>query len=184
MRPDGQLWDKLRVSGVELRLHLNSAHPTAMRPAVAKEFKRVVDVKFGVRAPLGFVWSHLAEIEKWPSWAKHIRSISISPPGPLSLKTHATLRLSNGVKTSFRMIEFDPPRHWKWAGSFLGAQILYDHIFDQKEPEQTMVRFTVDVSGGFGVLVRGIFGSIYRRNLSRAVPLLIAEIEAAARAKS
>ncbi len=78
------------------------------------------------------------------------------------------------------MIEFDPPRHWKWAGSFLGAQILYDHIFAQKESGQTLVRFTVDVSGGFGVLIRGIFGSVYRRNLGRAVPLLIGEIEAAA----
>ncbi len=46
-----------------------------------------------------------------------------------------------------------------------------------------LVRFTVDVSGGFGVLIRGIFGSIYRRNLGRAVPLLIGEIESAARPK-
>jgi uncharacterized membrane protein len=150
---------------------------------VTTTFKRVVDESFIVRAPLDFVWNHVARVEEWPSWAKHIRSISISPSGSLSLQTNATLRLSNGVKTSFEMIEFDPPHHWKWAGSFLGAQILYNHIFARKEHGETLVRFTVDVSGGIGVLVRGIFGSIYRRNLSRAVPLLIAEIEAAARSK-
>jgi hypothetical protein len=113
----------------------------------------------------------------------HIRSISISSPGPRSLRTHATLWLSNGVKTSFQVIEFDPPRHWKWAGSFLGAQILYDHIFVQEEPEVTKVRFTMDVSGGIGVLIRGVFSNVYRRNLLRAVLLLVAEIEFAARSR-
>lgn len=78
------------------------------------------------------------------------------------------------------MIEFDPTRHWKWAGSFLGSQILYDHIFSQTEPGQTSVRFTVDVDGGPGALLRGIFGRIYRKNLERAVPLLVQEIEAIA----
>jgi uncharacterized membrane protein YdcZ (DUF606 family) len=79
------------------------------------------------------------------------------------------------------MIEFDPPRHWKWAGSFLGSQVVYDHIFSQNKPGQTTVRFTVDVGGGVGALLRGIFGRIYRKNLARAVPLLVQEIEAVAR---
>ena len=78
------------------------------------------------------------------------------------------------------MIEFNAPRHWKWVGSFLGSQILYDHIFSQTDPGQTTVRFTVDVGGGPGALLRGIFGRIYRKNLERAVPLLVQEIEAAA----
>jgi hypothetical protein len=78
------------------------------------------------------------------------------------------------------MIEFDPPRHWKWAGPFLGSQILCDHIFSQNEPGQTTVRFTVDGAGGPGALFRGIFGRVHRENLERAVPLLVREIEAAA----
>jgi hypothetical protein len=81
---------------------------------------------------------------------------------------------------AFQTIEFDPPRHWKWVGSFLGSAILYDHIFSQSEPGQTTVRFTVDVGGGPGALLRGILGQIYRKNLERAVPLLVREIEATA----
>ncbi len=142
--------------------------------------KRVVDKSFIVRAPLEVAWNHLAKVEQWPSWAKHIRSVVKSPPGPLSSDSRATLRLSNGVRTTFQMIEFDPPRHWKWVGPFLGSQILYDHIFSQSEPRQTTIRFTVDVAGGPGVLFRGIFGRIYRKNLERAVPLLVQEIEATA----
>jgi uncharacterized membrane protein len=143
--------------------------------------KRVVDKSFTVKAPLEVTWNHLAGIEEWPSWAKHIRSVVKSPPGPISSDSQGTLKLSNGVRTSFQMIEFDPPRHWKWAGSFLGSQVIYDHIFSQNEPGQTTVRFTVDVDGGAGALLRGIFGRIYRKNLARAVPLLVQEIEAVAK---
>ena len=143
-----------------------------------KTFKRVVDKTFVVRAPSDVTWNHLAKVEQWPSWAKHIRSVVTSPPGPLSSNSRTKLKLSNGIKTTFQMIEFDPPHHWKWAGSFLGSQILYDHIFSQTEPSRTTVRFTVDVGGRPGRFIRGIFGRIYRRNLERAVPLLIQEIEA------
>ncbi len=142
--------------------------------------KRVVDKSFIVRAPLDVAWNHLAMVERWPSWAKHIRSVVQSPPGALSPDSRATLRLTNGVRTTFQMVEFDPPRHWKWVGPFLGSQIFYGHIFSQNEPGQTTVRFTVDVAGGPGALFHGIFGRIYRKNLERAVPLLVQEIEAAA----
>jgi hypothetical protein len=153
-------------------------------PAPREEtLKRVVDKSFAVRAPLEVAWNHLAQIEGWSSWAKHIRSVVKSPPGPLSRDTHGTLRLANGVRTTFRMIEFEPPRHWKWAGSFLGSEILYDHIFSEDKPNQTTIRFTVDAGGGSAVFIRGIFGWIYRKNLERAVPLLIQEIEGAIAAK-
>jgi hypothetical protein len=37
--------------------------------------KRIVERVFTVRAPLALVWGHLAAVEKWPSWAKHIRRL-------------------------------------------------------------------------------------------------------------
>jgi uncharacterized membrane protein len=140
--------------------------------------KRIVDKTFSVRAPLALAWDHLAEVEKWPSWAKHIRSVVKSPPGPLCSESQGTFRLSNGVKTSFRMTEFEPLKHWKWVGKFLGAAILYDHIFTKSASAQTTIRFVVDADGWSVPLIAGIFGRIYRRNLDRAVPLLIREIEA------
>lgn len=149
-------------------------------PTVREILKRVVDKSFIVRAPLEVAWNHLARVEEWPSWAKHIRSVGQSPPGALSPHSRATLRLTNGVRTTFQMIEFDPPRHWKWAGIFLGSRVLYDHIFSENEPCRTTIRFTVVVAGGLGSLFSGIFGRIYRKNLESAVPLLVQEIEAAA----
>ena len=143
--------------------------------------KRVIDRSFKVRAPLEVAWKQLGEIERRPSWAKHIRSAVKSPPGPLSRDTRARLKLSDGVRTTFQMVGFEALRHWKWAGPFLGSQIFYDHLFSQDEPGQTSIRFAVDSRGrGPGALFHGIFAKIYRKNLDRAVPALIQEIEAAA----
>jgi len=102
------------------------------------------------------------------------------PPGPLSSSSRGTLRLANGITTTFEMTEFERLRHWKWAGRLLGTEILYDHIFSQPEPGQTTIRFTVDITGALGVFIGGIFGRIYRRNLERAIPLLVRQIEAVA----
>jgi len=146
--------------------------------------KRVVDVSFVVRAPLQVAWDHLADVEHWPSWAKHIRSVVKSAPGALSPHTRGTLKLVNGMSTTFSMTEFVPLQHWEWVGSLLGSHVLYDHIFFQDQTGHTRIRFTVVVTGGLGVLVSGVFGRIYRRNLARAVPLLVEEIERAARLKS
>jgi hypothetical protein len=139
--------------------------------------RRIVEKSFVVRAPLEVTWKHLAEVEKWPSWAKHIRSVVKSPPGPLGPSTCGTLKLANGAKVTFQMIEFEPPRHWKWVGPFLGSQVFYDHIFAEDKPGETTVRFRADIAGWTAAVLGRLFGSLYKRNLDRAVPLLIEEIE-------
>jgi hypothetical protein len=143
--------------------------------------KRLIDESFEVAVPLSLAWDHLAQVENWPTWAKHIKSVVRTPAGPLSIDTQATVRLTNGMTSTFKMIEFAPPSHWKWRGSLLGAQIYYDHVFSEIAPGQTGVQFTVDASGRQVTILGGIFASMYRRNLRGAVPLLIAEIEALAR---
>ena len=63
------------------------------------------------------------------------------------------------------------------------VEVAYDHIFSESGPAQTTIRFVVDAEGWSLPLVGGIFRRIYRKNLDRAVPLLIQEIEAAASLK-
>jgi hypothetical protein len=139
--------------------------------------KRVVDRTFTVRAPLAAAWEHLRRVERWPSWAKHIRHAAVEPPGLLGPASRGTFKLSNGMRTTFQMVEFHPQESWKWIGTFLGAAIHYDHVFEPVAPGETRIRFTVDSTGGLTPLVGGIFGWIYRRNLDRAIPRLTAEIE-------
>ena len=123
--------------------------------------KRLIDESFEVAEPESLAWDHLAQVENWPTWAK-IKSVVRTPAGPLSIDTQATVPLTNGMTSKFRMIEFAPPRHWKWRGSLLGAQIYYDYVFSEVATGQSGVRFTVD-SSGWQV---AIFGRNLRKHLS------------------
>lgn len=124
------------------------------------------------------VWAHLARLAEWPSWARHIRSVEASPPGPLTPATVGVIRLTNGIRSRFAMTKLDPPRSWTWDGRFLWMPIRYDHVFEELGPGRTRVTFDVFAGGlGNGTLGR-LFAWIYGKNLDRAIPLLAAEIAA------
>ena len=65
--------------------------------------------EFKVDIPREKAWQHLARVEQWPSWAKHIKHVEMTPAGELGPKSTGIIHLSNGVKSAFRMTEFNPP---------------------------------------------------------------------------
>jgi hypothetical protein len=134
--------------------------------------------EFIVNRPVETAWQYLARIDKWPSWARHIKQIEMQPPGALGPKSTGLIHLRNGVKPAFTVTEFNPYRNWKWVGKFLWATVHYDHLFEEQNSTQTKFTWIVEASG-FGVSVIGrLFGMIYKKDLDRAIPLLVAEINA------
>jgi hypothetical protein len=93
--------------------------------------KRLIDESFEVAVSPSLTWDHLAQVENWPTWAKHIKSVVRTPAGPLSIDTQATVRLTNGMTSTFKMIEFAPPFHWKWSGSLLVSPNLLRSRFSR-----------------------------------------------------
>jgi hypothetical protein len=133
--------------------------------------------EFTVRVPSETAWDHLACIEHWPSWAPHIKRIELQPPGQVGPHSTGVLHLTNGMKPTFRVTEFNPPRSWKWVGAFLWLTVLYDHRFEPLEGERTKLTFIVEAKGFGARLLGRPFAWIYRKNLEKAIPLLIAEME-------
>ena len=132
--------------------------------------------EFTVELPLEKAWQHLARVEQWPSWAKHIKQVEVQPPGELGPESTGRFHLSNGLKPVFTMTEFNPYRNWKWVGGFLWLTIYYDHRFENLNPTQT--KLTWELQGkGFGVSLLGrLFAKIYSKGLDRAIPLLVEEM--------
>lgn len=123
-------------------------------------------------------WQHLARVEQWPSWAKHIKQVEMQPPGELGPESTGRLHLSNGLKPVFKVTEFNPYRNWKWVGNFLWLTVHYDHHFEELNPTQTKLTWVIEAKG-FGVSVIGrLFAKIYSKNLDRAIPLLVEEMDA------
>jgi hypothetical protein len=136
--------------------------------------------EFTVNLPLEQAWRHMARVEHWPSWARHIRQVEVQPPGELGPESTGRIHLNNGVKPVFRVTEFNPYRNWKWVGGFLWLTIHYDHQFEELNAGQTRLTWVIEATG-FGVSVLGrLFAWFYSRTLDRAIPLLIAEMNTTA----
>ena len=136
--------------------------------------------EFTVDLPLSRAWEHLAQIEQWPSWAPHIKRIELQPPGELRQQSTGILHLKNGMRPTFRVTEFNLPHNWIWVGNFLWATVIYDHQFEPLDAGHTKLTWIV-AAKGFGASILGrLFARIYRVSLDRAIPLLIAEMNASA----
>jgi hypothetical protein len=145
----------------------------------------LIQREFVVDVPLEQAWDHLARVEAWPSWAEHIKSVTIEPPGKLSLSTVGVLRLTNplrsgwpGMKARFAMTAFAPKSHWTWVGKFLWLTVHYDHRFEPINDARTKIQFIIEARG-FGVSVIGKpFAAVYSKNLDKAIPNLVAGMNA------
>ncbi len=123
-------------------------------------------------------WAHLSRVEAWPSWARHLRSARLEPPGLLGPASSGVFVLGPGIPTRFAMTEWDPPRRWKWHGRFLWLRVGYDHRFEPLPGGGTRLVLEVDASGPAAGSLGRLFARVYGRNLDRALPLLAAEMEA------
>jgi hypothetical protein len=119
----------------------------------------LIERDFTVNLPLAKAWQHLARVDQWPTWAHHIKHIEINPGGELGIHSSGLNVLANGIKSTFRMTEFNPGQNWKWVGPFLWMTIHYDHPFEVLSSTQTRLKFVIEASG-FGVFGRVFAGSI------------------------
>ena len=132
----------------------------------------LVNRDFVVDASIEIAWAHFGKIEQWPSWAKHIKDVKLSPSGDISHNSVGSLRLTNGIESEFRVTEFQLHHNWKWKGPFLWMRMEYDHRFEPLGYDKT--KFTWIIEGeGIGVSTIGrVFAWQYKRNLNKAIPLL------------
>ena len=133
--------------------------------------------EFRVAAPVRKAWDHLSHVSRWPSWAQHIRAIEVEPAGAIQLGSRGRIRLKNGVKSEFTVVEVNELSNWKWVGRFLWLMVHYDHRFEPSGGGHTRLVWIISAEGA-GVKTLGrIFAVVYRRSMERAIPFLVAEME-------
>jgi Polyketide cyclase / dehydrase and lipid transport len=134
--------------------------------------------EFTVDVPLDRAWDHLARVEHWPSWARHIKRVALEPPGMLMEVSTGAFRLAGGARSTFRMEIYERPRRWQWVGRFLTISVHYDHRFAPLDSEHTRLLWTVAAVGPGSATIGRVFAAIYARNLDKAIPNLQAELRA------
>jgi len=134
--------------------------------------------EFTVELPVEEAWRHLARVEQWPSWAKHIKQVELQPAGELALESTGRMVLTNGLKPAWKVTEFEPYRNWKWVGGFLWLTVYYDHRFEALNPTQTKITFVVEAKGFSRSVIGRLFGKIYSKIMDRAIAMLVQEMYA------
>ena len=138
--------------------------------------RELVKRKFVVDVPLQRAWDHLANVEAWTTWAKHIKRVELDPPGPLTDHSAGLFRLAGGARSTFHMEDYEPPTRWQWVGRFLTADVHYDHRFETIDNRHTRLVWTVIADGPGESSLGRVFGAIYARNLDKAIPNLQREL--------
>jgi hypothetical protein len=143
----------------------------------ARMMLRVLERTFVAKTSAEQAWAHLENVEQWPSWARHIRRITLNPRGPLRENSEGVIYLTNGLRSTFRMEAINPITNWRWGGSFLWLAVHYDHRFEPMSNEGSKITFTIDVEGVGAAIFGRVFAAIYAVSLDRAIPILVRELE-------
>ena len=137
---------------------------------------RLLEREFEVPVSLEEAWGFLARVEEWPQWARHIRRIDLAPEGEVRPGSTGCIHLRNGIRSTFRVREFQRGKNWKWVGPFLWLTVHYDHRFEAVTPSRTQLSWVVDAEGVGAAVFGRLFAALYARNLDKAIPALVASI--------
>jgi len=139
--------------------------------------REVVREQVIVDRPDEVAWNHLAALERWPTWAGHIRRMDPTPPGALTASTSVILFMRRGPRTTMTVTEYEPPRRWVWEGRSLRTVTRFEHRFERLGDASTRIWFLAWMGGPFARLGGWWFGRMMKRYLAIALPKLKAEIE-------
>jgi hypothetical protein len=123
-------------------------------------------------APPDAVWDVLADVDHWPqNFTPHLKAAHLD--GPLAVAASGWVQTTMPLPRSrFTVTSVDAGRSWAWRGRLLWLTMDYDHRI---EPTASgcRVTFDVDLDGPLAFVARGIGRPVYRRQIERALDLLV-----------
>jgi uncharacterized protein YndB with AHSA1/START domain len=119
------------------------------------------------------VWEVLTDFERWPSWLRDVKSLSIE--GPVAAGTVFRWRAGPGTITS-TIQRVERPRLIAWTGRTLGIDAIHFWHFEERDGA-TFVRTAESYEGLVARLLRGWLQKTLDRALPDGLQDLKAEVE-------
>src|ERR687898_1163263 len=85
----------------------------------------LVERVFDLGLPADTVWALLAQVERWPEWAPHIREARLDGEGTLGAESQGQFQFWPAGSGRVHMTTWEPPHLWTWRGRVVG---LPDHL--------------------------------------------------------
>jgi Polyketide cyclase / dehydrase and lipid transport len=134
----------------------------------------LVERVFDVGLPADRVWALLAQVERWPEWAPHIRRARVVGGGPLGPESKGDLRFWPAGSGSVHMTTWEPHHLWTWRGRVVGLPVVYQHYFEALPGPTTRLRWVVELAEGRRGPRANAFALVYARIVDRAWPRFVA----------
>jgi len=134
----------------------------------------LVERVFDLPLPADTAWALLAQVERWPDWAPHIRRARLAGGGPLGPESEAELWFWPAGTGRVHMTTWEPFHLWTWRGRVVGLPIIYHHHFAALPGPTTRLRWVVELAEGRRGLRANAFARIYSRIIDRAWPRFVA----------
>jgi uncharacterized protein YndB with AHSA1/START domain len=115
-----------------------------------------------IAAPPDAVWDVLTDFERWPSWLRDVKSMSIE--GPVAAGTVFRWKAGPGTITS-TIQRVERPRLIAWTGRTLGIDAIHFWHFEERDGG-TFVRTAESYEG----LVARLLRRSLQKTLDRALP--------------
>jgi uncharacterized protein YndB with AHSA1/START domain len=120
------------------------------------------------------VWEVLTAVERWPSWNREVKSMTIE--GSVAPGTVFRWKAGPGTITS-TIQEVAPPREIAWTGKTLGIKAIHVWHLDRQNG-RTLVRTAESYEGLVARLFRGSLQKTLDRALADGLRYLKDEVEA------
>lgn len=121
------------------------------------------------------VWEVLTAFERWPSWNREVKSMSMQ--GPVSRGTVFRWKAGPGTITS-TIQQVERPRLIAWTGKTLGIDAIHFWYLEPRG-DATLVRTEESYEGLISRVLRGFLQKTLDRALADGLRALKAEVEGA-----
>jgi Polyketide cyclase / dehydrase and lipid transport. len=122
------------------------------------------------------VWAVLADVDHWPSWNPGYAEAHLD--GPLVPGSSGTVRLANGMRRGFTLVEATPLAALVIGGAGPGASQRFLHTIEPLPSGGSRVSMAATMEGPLTPLLSRLFGKVMAGYYPTAVRQLVAAAEA------
>lgn len=130
-----------------------------------------------IEAPPERVWHLMVEVEGWPRFAPHFKSIERKDEGSFALGSKVKVTPRGSTGSIFEVTEFEAGRSFTWEADMLpGAHLAAAHVIESEDGGKRLA-LRLTSSGPLAALLAPVLGVIFRRPLRQVAEGLKAHCE-------
>jgi uncharacterized membrane protein len=123
-----------------------------------------VEETITIDAPPPAVWAVMADVERWPEWAPHVRSVAPESGDAFGPGSRWRLDMDGGPAAVWTVTNYEEGQAFTWESASPGVKTRAYHVID---PQDGGSRVTLGiVATGIGATLFGFYiARISRRNV-------------------